>query len=664
MYKKSRALKVAVLTCLEIMLLMTGKALAENNKSADTKWLSDEDFLGKMPVILSASRLSQPPAEAPAATTVIDRDMISASGARELADLFRLVPGFQVGYASGHWQTVTYHGLADTYAKRLQVLVDGRSVYTPAFGGVQWSDLPLALDDIERIEVVRGPNMASYGANAFQGVINIITRHASQDAGTRIKAIAGSKGVAEGFLRHGGTNGNLDYRLTVGHREDNGFDNRNDSKRVSLATLRADYHPNTSDAVMFQFGLNTGPRGMGEPPTQDNPTPTNNEHTRTINSRYEQIRWQRSMNAGQEISIQFFHNYHKASEAWLTPPLKIIGGAQLPMNEDVTAQRYDLELQHNLSPFENWRFVWGASTRVDQVTSPTFLGTTQTLNHRLYRLFASSEWRITPAWLLNMGAMLENNDITDTDIAPRVAMNYLINEHHSLRASVSKALRTPVIYEDRADYKATFGPLLNHLYLGNKALMPETIVSRELGYIGNFPAAHLSLDIKLFQDEIKGLISAGQTSYAADNVDGKTRQFLNGDNATIHGAETQIKYAPHNSTQVILSYAYTNLSSSNYWIRYSTTAPTNSLSLLAMQNLPGNLRGSLGYYQTDKVYYIGMVTAESAGAMKRLDLRLARPFRGGEIAVVAQNVLDGYQEYRYQNIFDSRWYATLTLDLQ
>lgn len=656
-----RAVGVAILTCLGCGFTMINKTNAEDMKIG----LSEKDYLGPLPTVLSATRLSQPLPEAPAAITVVDRDMIRASGARELADVFRLVPGFQVGYVSGHWQTVTYHGLADTYSKRMQVLVDGRSVYTPAFGGVQWSDLPLALDDIDRIEVIRGPNMASYGANAVQGVINIITRHAAQDSGTQVKAMGGSKGVREGYLRHGGAMGNLDYRFTLGHRQDDGFDNRNDSKRVSLATLRTDYRATPNDTLMLQLGLNEGPRGMGEPATPDNPTPTDNEHGRRINSNYQQIRWQHSKGSDEEISLQFFHNYHKSSESWLTPGLPILGGAQLPMDASVTAQRYDLELQHNFAPSNQWRFVWGASTRLDQVTSPGYLGTQQALSHRLYRLFANGEWRITPAWLLNAGAMMEKNDITGVDLAPRLALNHLINANHALRASLSKAMRTPVIFEDRADTKITSGSLLNHLYLGNRDLLPETIVSRELGYLGTFPQAHLSMDARFFHDRISRLIDTSLVPYPADNVgDRKTRQFMNGDTATVTGAETQIKYRPRKGTQLIFSYAYMDMDSGDQRIKYSRTAPVNSLSLLAMHDFGYRVQGSLGYYYADQVYYIDLPKKNIAAEMQRLDLRLAHLFKRGEIAVVAQNVLGDYQEYRRQNGFDTRWYATLTLSLQ
>ena len=160
---------------------------------------TERDFLSDMPVVLSVSRLAQPLPEAPGAITVIDREMIRASGFHELPDVLRLVPGFLVGHLTGGITTVNYHALAEDNSRRMQVLVDGRSVYTPSFGGVDWSNLPIALEDVDRIEVIRGPNGATFGANAFLATINIITRHPSQDEGAAMAFSAGQEDLRVGL---------------------------------------------------------------------------------------------------------------------------------------------------------------------------------------------------------------------------------------------------------------------------------------------------------------------------------------------------------------------------------------------------------------------------------------------------------------------------------
>lgn len=140
--------------------------------------LADDLFLDSepLPQVLTATRLKQSPAAVPGSMTVIDSELINASGARDISELLRLVPGMMVGNINGNQAAVNYHGTNATEARRLQVLIDGRSVYRAGLATVDWSDIPVALEDIERIEVFRGPNTVSYGANALMAVVNIITR--------------------------------------------------------------------------------------------------------------------------------------------------------------------------------------------------------------------------------------------------------------------------------------------------------------------------------------------------------------------------------------------------------------------------------------------------------------------------------------------------------
>src|SRR5690606_13218665 len=156
----------------------------------------------ELPEVLTATRLQQSPAAVPGSITVLDRELIQGSGAREITELLRLVPGMLV-VPEGSATNVNYHGGLAAAARRLQVLVDGRSVYRPALAQVDWVDIPVALEDIERIEVFRGPNTVSYGANALLGVINIITRPPNDSMGTRATYTTGKRGIQDWYARHG-----------------------------------------------------------------------------------------------------------------------------------------------------------------------------------------------------------------------------------------------------------------------------------------------------------------------------------------------------------------------------------------------------------------------------------------------------------------------------
>lgn len=200
-----------------------------------------------VPEVLTATRLKQSPAEVPGSISVLDRELIVASGARDIPELMRLVPGMMVGYLSGNQPTVNYHGTSMSGARRLQVLIDGRSVYRPGLASVDWSDLPLALEDVERIEVFRGPNTVSYGANALMGVINIITRAPGESPGTRLKYTAGQRGIRDWYASQSIALEDSDFRLSLSGQEDDGFDRDHDGhalrdgRRLSRFNLNASH---------------------------------------------------------------------------------------------------------------------------------------------------------------------------------------------------------------------------------------------------------------------------------------------------------------------------------------------------------------------------------------------------------------------------------------
>ncbi|MDE1545544.1 TonB-dependent receptor plug domain-containing protein [Dechloromonas agitata] len=186
-------------------------------------------FFSSLPLVASVSRLPQQLSETPASVTIIDQEMIRASGMRTVEDLLRLVPGFQVTSHNQDPANVVYHGLntglsGDEYGSRVQVLVDGRSQYSPLFkSGVNWNLLPVALENIERIEVIRGSNTVSYGSNAFMGVVNIITMDPALTKGWQVSANHGNNGIRDEMVRWGESIGDANVRLTYRSLQDDGF---------------------------------------------------------------------------------------------------------------------------------------------------------------------------------------------------------------------------------------------------------------------------------------------------------------------------------------------------------------------------------------------------------------------------------------------------------
>jgi iron complex outermembrane recepter protein len=621
-------------------------------RAAEPPLLSEEEFLAELPVVLTASRLAQPQAEAPAAVTIIDRQLIEASGARNLSEVFRLVPGFQVGFENGHRHVVGYHGLADEFSRRLQVLIDGRSVYLPSFGGVSWSDLPLALDDIERIEVIRGPNAVTYGANSFLAVINITTRHSAADRGDFVRATAGSNDIRDGVLRMAGGAGDVSYRLTTGYQQDNGYGQRNDSRRITFMNGRMDARPGEHDEIELQFGYNEGPRGRGKAGDLiDYP------RDQEITSRFQQIRWRHRLDSGDEVAAQLYYNHHESDEQVLSLPIPALGGFQIPINYDLRTERYDAEVQHTVGLGESLRLVWGAGARLDLVEWPGFLGSTEPLDNRYYRLFANFEWRATQRLVLNAGAMAENSAITGSDLSPRVAVNYQFLPGHTLRASVSSATRQPVLIEEQGNARFCLDPtctLFDQSFYSSGNLDPERILSNELGYLGRL-APTLTLDLRLFRDHVTRLITGFDGFYDDSLPDNEATDFRNRDKAMITGSELQLHWQPERNSRVILGYANVRIESHDLDAAYSESAPRNSVSLLGLHELGDGLLASAAFYYQDEMRF---VDEHPIGVLRRLDLRLAQRFRladaQGEAAVVLQNVLGKQVSYNEEDSIADR----------
>ncbi len=638
--------------------------------------LSEEEFLGEMPVVLSVSRLSQPVEDAPSAVTVIDREMIRASGFRDLADIFRLVPGFYVGHATGNEQVVT-GSLSGRYFGRLQVLVDGMSMYNPMWGQVPWAALPLAIEDIERIEVTRGPNAASYGANSFLGVINIITRHPSQDAGAMVGGRLGGNATADGVARYAGSAQGWDFRLTFSHKQDHGFEARNDDQRLDFVSARGDYRLNVHDSLQVQAGLSDGTFGQGY-----FGAPLSPPHDQALRSEYQQLRWQRTYKPDDELWVQFYHTLNSSREAVLSWPYVESGvpiyASRLDNNQD--SERFELEFQRNQSLFQTVRVAWGASARLDRIRSPLYLNTSDDRLSRLQRIFANMEWRPRPDWVVNAGAMWEHNDITGTDLSPRAAVSYHITPHHAVRVGMSSALRTPTVLEDYANYNLVLNSALGVLtvprFKGPGNLAPERITSREIAYLGAWPAQGLTLDVRAYEDDVSNIINPMKVPglITPVNVPQDYFSFANSVDASVRGIQTQLRWK-FGGTRVSVAHTYSktlvtramNPADAEHVLQSN---PSHMVGALLMQDLGAGVELSIGYYAYGTMVPVG--GEDLLPAYRRWDARLAKKMSMGakqaEVALIVQNLFNPYYElardntdpYR-RNLFDTRAFVQFSL---
>ena len=640
--------------------------------------LTESDFFDELPVVLSASRLSQPLAEAPAAVTVIDRDMIRASGFRDIPDLLRLVPGFSVAYTRNNTWAVGYHGLGDAYSRRFQVLVDGRSIYSPHFGAVHWGDLPLAIEDIERIEVVRGPSAAVHGSNAFLAVINIITQSAAQARGGLASMQYGEAGMAGLVARYGGGDADRNWRVTLSAQdrdrfEDVGYDGGGnpvyprERTRTYFVSGRTDWQVNPRDGLSLHWGVsdgdwNAGREGVaGEPDRQDS------------SAAFLHLQFQRIDSPDREWRGQVYYTRNRFD----ANAVVVAGPFVVPVDQYQLQTRLNLDLQAMQRLGDSLRMLWAVEWRRETVDSPQSYYGSGTLDGELARVSGNLEWRASEDWLVQGGALVEHHYYTGTDVSPRLAVNYTMQPGHTLRASVSQAYRSPTFLEQDGNqvYTETGGSIVETVAIpAATPLSPERLLSREIGYVGQIRALALNVNARFFSDRLYDYIGTQRlvTTECNEPVD-KCFQSVNGSSLDLHGWEAELHWRPLERLDLYAQYASVRIGYRDVVLDSEGSiidddlpysAPRNNFGLLASYRWGAGWQASAGVYRTDDVMWLS--DGDVTGGYTRVDARLARRFKwhgsDAEWALVAQSIDNRYSEFRTENVFGPKAYASFSVN--
>ena len=623
-------------------------------------------------MVLSASRLLQPLNEAPVAVTVIDQEMIRASGFRDIPDLLRLVPGFSVAYTQFNTWTGAYHGLGDGFFRRFQVRVDGRSIYSPHNGAVYWSDLPLSIDDIERIEVVRGPDAAVYGANAFSGVINIITKTAAQVPGGFVSMQAGTKDMRGLTARYGGGDEALRYRVTASAQQRDRFERDTEEGQFFEASQtyfvngRLDWQLAPDADLMAQFGLSQGNWDSGsvttslasllEPREQDS------------RAQYLQLAYHKVESERREWRAQFYYSQNRfdadAVADFSATPIGIID-----VDQYAQQRRTSLDVVVNDQWSPDVRGVWGGEIWHESVESENNYYGEGTQSGTVWRLHGNVEWRAHERVLLHAGALLENHYLTDYDVSPRLAANITLAPGHVVRLGISRAYRSPTFFE-QSGFEVFFnrdGVLIDVDNVPSDGLDPERILSREIGYVGQWPKARLEMDVRLFDDDIDDFIGDAAVDVYPDVVRPKEFQYANRGSVYSRGGEVQLRWRPLRTFDVSAYFAHVLLSADfmdvNIGRDVPESTPRNSWGLLARYQPGGGWEGSLFVQGAGDMKWLE--DGDFTEGFTRVDVRVARRWnwQGNELeaALVGQNLGDDYSEFRSANVFSRRFYGSLGL---
>ncbi|WP_123423252.1 TonB-dependent siderophore receptor [Pseudomonas brassicacearum] len=684
--------------------------------------LADDLFLDNSPLpqVLTATRLKQSPAAVPGSMTVIDSELIKASGARDISELLRLVPGMMVGNVSGNQAAVNYHGTNASEARRMQVLIDGRSVYRAGLATVDWSDIPVAMEDIERIEVFRGPNTVSYGANALMAVVNIITRAPANSHGTRMKVTRGERGINDWYASQGTGWETGDLRLSLSGQEDHGFDSDRwgadyrDSRHLNRFNLAVSQTLNEQQSIDWQLNAKDGTnqRPYTYRPVFSGITSAGDNSDVIAKDYAGSLRWNLELNPDHSLYVQGSAQHWDRQQVWracdaevsFSPELTELwqlnpnyaerlarhmesytgtgaprgtpaeqtlanqvldqwkGGAKRTVCGDIDQStresRYDLELQDTLSLSDSLRLVSGMNYRYDRADSETYFN--GTLDDTIWRLFGQLEWRATEHWLLQGGAMYEKTQLIGDSLTPRVAINYLINPRHGLRAVYSEAIRSPDMFENNVNwsYQVTnlrpgaYGQTSARYFVKTRGpgnLDQEHMRSRELGYNGFFADLGLNVDVKLFYDEITNMISEPlrNNQYIASNSNA----------SRFSGTETQLDWRVSAADRLRLTYAYVDADASNPQDAQFTARNSGSAGWL--HDWGDGWNSALFYYGDD---------ALNGYRFERVDTRIAKRIALGkanlELAGILQRRLDNQPTTFVDNNYDSRHALYFSAELE
>jgi iron complex outermembrane receptor protein len=608
-----------------------------------------------LPVVLSMTRMPQRIDDAPGAVTLFTREDIERLGYRRLPQLLRLVPGMNVMSDTGHSPALFYHGLGTLNPNRMQVLIDGRSVYSPyLYGYVDWDALPLTMDEIERIEVVRGSNAATYGSNAVAGVVNIVTRSSIDGPAASVALTGGSRDVSDLSARMRRSFGPLSVAINARTMGDEGFEHRYDDARLNASTLRADLALNGSDEVSLMAGQSSGYRGVGYPLGVTGNTDNANgfRDVRTDNW-FAHLRLRRVVATDHEWSVGYYHNEDRGREEWFG----VLGPLRLPIDYNRTATRQNLDFQYQFVPVSDVRLALSAELRRDELRSDRMFSVTGRESQGLFRVSANAEWRPNEYWTFNFGDMIERFQNQSPQASPRAFATLHLTPQHAIKAGVSRAFRQPALIEARGDARFIYPQLIPLLppqfagrvvrtYVGTPGLQPERLDSAELGYVGQFGSS--TLDVRVFRERFNHLIT--ETRYEDPDYFERGRTYIEGPGAQITGIEYQYRYRG-DGREIWWSHAIPRISSDPVCdpgqTCYSDTIPSSSWSLTWMEQFSHDWSIATTLFGVNSARYLN--GSKRVRAYQTVDARVAKKFRSGnmtwEAALAVTDIGPGYETF-------------------
>ena len=600
----------------------TATPSAANSSNSDIGGLSIDDLLNV--TVTSAEQKEQKLSDVAAAMTVITSDDIERSGATNIPDLLRYVPGVEVGQANNSAVSVGIRGFGDVFSTKLLVLVDGRSIYDPTFGGVAWPFQQMMMENIDRVEVIRGPGATVWGANAVDGVINIITKDSADTQGGLISTIYGTKDQGTGSFRYGLTpTQGLTLRLYGQYQNTASSDPlpgnpKFDDGQNIIGGLRADYRPDSDDHFRLSSDVLTAHAGDAQffggallPPTYNQTG--DNENVNFV--------WEHNFEPDNQLTVQSYYDRIARN----TEPGDLFDSSK--------AQTVDVQVRHSLPlhllPIKQ-ELTYGIEYREVSIEINPSRGVTWSQPGRddqTFSAFAQTDLHLIDDVLtLTMGTKLDHNDYTGIEVQPSARLLWKIDSRNSVWTSVSRAVREPDIVDTDPS---------GFIFNGNRNLKSEELIAYELGYRVQ-PVDWLSVDIDAFYNDYNNLI---EEFVPAGSFLPTYEQFQK---AQTYGIEPSFTAQVQPWWKLTGSYSLLEFHTDNSGVPpgaiyaggppLQNVDPSNQFSLRSSFDLPNHISIDVGGRFVDKI--------AGANGYFAVDTRVAwKPTDNWEISVVGQNLL-------------------------
>lgn len=619
------------------VLLVPGSAWAQDAGQTEMAGNGAQQSLKQMTLeqlgeveVTTFSKAPTPLHETPAALYVITREEIIRSGVTTIPDALRLAPGVEVGRLSSTTWAVSIRGLQNNFSKSVLVLIDGRNVYTPLFAGVYWDVQDLPVEDIDRIEVIRGPAGTIWGPNSANGVINIITTKAADSKGVQASALAGNMDHTIDDLQIGAGSGDTSFRMFG-----RGFERaheyhtdgiNDDTWHEERLGFRADRDKGVAE-MMLEGDLykGTSPHIVG---TAISPDQTSGGD---LNFRYQTVEPN-----GTGLLAQAYFDRTLRTHAF-------VGETRNTIDLDFV-DRFKPGAAHLVSVGAGLR--WSPYNVISTVAGEGVVPSTG-VDH-IYTGFLQDEMRLGQKVDLTVGAKLQQNNFSGFDVLPSGRVLWSINERQALWAGITRSVTTPSDIEENFLLQASSPTLVVQL-IGNHQFKSEDVLGYELGYRGTVNK-HLLLDVSGFWNQYTQLQSFGpEVISKSGSTTYLTIQYTNQIGGSASGFEIAPQVAIGSAWRLNLAYSFlnsdfqaagatSNPSSTGSVSTYNGSSPKHQVVVQSMIDLPCK-------FQFDQAYrFISALTAQKVPAYQTADLHLSRPIGNFLIEGVGQDLFQPHHD--------------------